>query len=125
MLKLLILFPLLLAGGALALGLVLPLFALLPLVLAIGAGVVAIGLIFAVFGLVLRVFLAVVVGAGALFAGALGFGFLLAGGAAVLAIGFALAHLLLPLLLIAGLIWLIRRHSHPVPALPAPRSTAN
>ena len=40
MLKLLILFPLLLAGSAVAFGLMLPLFALLPVLLAIGVGVV-------------------------------------------------------------------------------------
>ena len=120
MLKLLILFPLLLAGGAIALGVVVPLFALLPLLLAVGAGVVAIGIVFAVFGLLLRVFLGLLVGAGALVAGVLGFGFLVAGGAAVLAIGVAMTHLLFPLLLIAGLIWLIRRHARPTPALPAP-----
>jgi len=120
MLKLLILFPLLLAGAALAFGLVLPLFALLPLLFAIGIGVVAIGLVFSVFGLILRLAVGLVIGAGVLFAGALGFGFLLAGGAAVVAVGFAMAHLLLPLLLIAGLVWLIRHHSRPVATLPAP-----
>lgn len=120
MLKLLILFPLLLAGGAIALGVVVPLFALLPLLLAVGAGVIAIGIVFAVFGLLLRVFLGLLIGAGALFAGVLGFGFLVAGGAAVLAIGVAMTHLLFPLLLIAGLIWLVRRHPRPTPALPAP-----
>jgi len=125
MLKLLILFPLLLAGGAVAFGLMLPLFALLPVLLAIGVGVVAIGLVFSVFGLILRVVLGLLFGAGVLFAGALGFGFLLAGGAAVVAVGFALAHLLLPLLLIAGLIWLIRHHSRPPVALPAPPTPAN
>jgi 4-amino-4-deoxy-L-arabinose transferase-like glycosyltransferase len=48
----------------------------------------------------------------------LGFGLLFAGGAMVLALGFALAHLLVPILLIVGIVWLIRRGSQPRPALP-------
>ena len=98
----------------------LPLLALLPVLLAVGAGVVAVGLVFAVLGLCLRLVAGLAIGAGMLFAGAMGFGFLLAGGAAVLAVGFALTHLLVPLLLIAGLIWLIRRSYRTAPALPAP-----
>ena len=116
MLKLLLLFPLMLVGGALALGLALPFLALLPVVFALCAVVV----VFALFGFFVRLFVGLVIGAGVLFAGAIGFGFLFAGGAVVLALGFALVHLLLPLLVIAALIWVIRRHSQPPTALPSP-----
>jgi len=116
MLKLLLLFPIMLVGGAVALGIALPLLAFLPIVLALGAVV----LVFSLFGLFLRLLAGLVMGAGVLFAGAIGFGFLFAGGAVVLALGFALAHLFLPLLLIVGLVWLIRRGSRPAAALPAP-----
>ena len=51
----------------------------------------------------------------------LGLGFTVFGGVALFALGFAVAHLLLPVLLIVGLIWLIKRASQPAPppALPA------
>ena len=120
MLKLLILFPLMLIGGMFALGAVLPLLALLPLALAVGAVVLAFVIVFSIFGLVLRLFAGLLIGASVLFTGALGFGLLFAGGAIFLAVGAALAHLLVPVLLIVGLIWLIRRASRPTPALPAP-----
>jgi hypothetical protein len=68
----------------------------------------------------LRLFAGFLVGAVAFFVGALGFGALLSSGAVLLIFGFALAHLLLPVLLILGVIWLIRRASRPVAALPAP-----
>jgi len=123
MLKLLILFPLLLVGGALALGAALPLLALLPLALAAGAAVLAFVVVFSIFGLLLRVVAGLLIGVGALFAGALGFGLLFAGGAVFLALGLAVAHLFVPLLLIVGLIWLIRRASRPAaPALAAPQA---
>jgi len=118
MLKLLVLFPLMLVGGALVMGLALPLLALLPLALALGAGVLALVVVFAVFGLVLRVFAGLLIGAGVLVTAGLGFGLLFAGGAMVIALGFALAHLLVPILLIVGIVWLIRRGSQPRPALP-------
>jgi len=117
MLKLLILFPLMLIGGALGFAIVLPFLALLPLALAAGAGILVLVLVFSLLGLCLRLVAGVLIGAGALFAGALGFGALFVGGAVVLALGFALVHLLFPLLLIAGLIWLIRRASHPAAPL--------
>jgi predicted lipid-binding transport protein (Tim44 family) len=80
-------------------------------------------LTFAALGLALRLVAAVLLGAGGLLAVGLGFAFLFAGGAVILALGAALLHLLFPLLLIVGLIWLIRRTYQPsVPALPAPDS---
>lgn len=122
MLKLLVLFPLMLVGGALALGLVLPFMALLPLAFALGAVVLALGVVGSIFGLVLRLFAGLVVGAGILLAATLGFGALFVGSAVVFALGAAMVHLLLPLLVIVGIVWLIRRHSRPAAALPAPHS---
>ena len=122
MLKLLILFPLLLVGGMFALGAVVPLLALLPLALAAGAAVLAFVVVFSILGLLLRVLAGLLIGAGVLVTGALGFGLLFAGGAVFLAVGAAVAHLLVPVLLIVGLIWLVRRASRPPPALPAPQA---
>jgi hypothetical protein len=122
MLKLLVLFPLMLVGGALALGLVLPFMALLPIAFALGAVVLALGVVGSIFGLVLRLFAGLVVGAGIVLAAALGFGALFVGGAVVFALGAAMMHLLLPVLVIVGVVWLIRRHSRPAAALPAPHS---
>ena len=118
MLKLLFVLPLLLVTSALVFAGMLPFLAFLPIMLAVGAGIFALMLAFAVLGLVLRLFAALFVGAGGLLVGALGFGLLFAGGFAVLALGFAFMHLLFPLLVIAGLIWLIRHASHRAPALP-------
>jgi hypothetical protein len=121
MLKLLIGLPLLLIAGALAFGLALPLLALLPVLFALGGVVLAVVVVFGALGLVLRLVAAIVVGAGGLLVLALGLGFFFAGGVVLLALGSILAHLLLPLLIIGGLIWLIRRTSRPIPpALPAP-----
>lgn len=121
MLKLLIGLPLLLVAFAMTLGIALPLLALLPALLALGGVVFAVVIVFGALGLVLRLVAAIVVGAGGLLVVALGLGFVFAGGVVVLALGSILVHLLLPLLIIAGLIWLIRRASRPVPpALPAP-----
>ncbi len=120
MLKLLVLFPLLLVGGMFALGAALPLLALLPLALAAGAAVLAFVVVFSIFGLLLRVVAGLLIGAGLLVAGGLGFGLLFAGAAVVFALGAAAMHLLVPLLLIAGLIWLVRRASRTPAALPAP-----
>jgi hypothetical protein len=122
MLKLLVLFPLMLVGGALALGLVLPFMALLPIAFALGAVVLALGVVGSIFGLVLRLFAGLVVGAGIVLAATLGFGALFVGGAVVFALGAAMMHLLLPVLVIVGVVWLIRRHSRPAAALPAPHS---
>lgn len=121
MFKLLIGLPLLLVGGAFALAFALPLLALLPVLLAIGAGALVLVLVCGVFGFVLRLFAGVLIGAGGLLIAALGIAFCFALGGIVLSVGFALAHLLVPLLLVLGLVWLIRRASRPSPpALPAP-----
>ena len=122
MLKLLVLFPLMLVGGALALGLVLPFLLLLPIAFALGVGVLVIGVVGSVFGLVLRVFAGLVVGAGVLLTATLGFGALFVGGAVILALGAVLLHVLLPVLVIVGIVWLIRRNSRPAAALHAPHS---
>ena len=120
MLKLLVLFPLMFVGGALALGLVVPFLALFPLFLAFGAVALVIGVVGSVFGLVLRLFVGLLAGAGILFAATLGFGALFVGGAIMLAVGAALVHLLLPLLVIFAIVWLIRRNARPANALPGP-----
>lgn len=80
--------------------LLMPLLALLPAVFALGA-----------------VLFAVMLGVGGVLCGIAGFLGLFVVGAAVLALGVALTHLLLPLLFIAGLIWLIRRAFKPAPGL--------
>jgi len=119
--KLLILFPLMLVAGALVLAGVPLLLALLPVLLAVGAGIFAIVLVFAVLGLFFRLFAGLLIGVGGLLVVGLGLGFTVFGGLALFAFGFAMLHLLLPVLLIVGLIWLIKRASHPAPprALPA------
>lgn len=121
MFKLLFVFPLMLVAGVLVLAGVPLLLALLPVLLAVGAGVVAIVVVLAVLGLFFRLFAGLLIGVGGLLVVGLGLGFAVAGGLALLALGFAIAHLLLPVLLIVGLIWLIKRASHPAapPALPA------
>lgn len=123
MFKLLFVFPLMLVAGALVLAGVPLLLALLPILLAVGAGVFAIVLVFAVLGLFFRLFAGLLIGVGGLLVVGLGLGFAVAGGLAFLALGFAIAHLLLPVLFIVGLIWLIKRASQPAapPALPAPQ----
>lgn len=120
MLKLLILPPMLLFGsillGSMMFGigalLLLPLLALLPGLIAVGAGVFAVVLTFAVLWLVLRLIGAILIGV----VGVVGFAMLLAAGAIMLALGAVLAHLLLPLLFVFGLIWLIRRGAKPAPS---------
>ncbi len=121
MFKLLLLFPLMLVAGTLVLAGVPLLFALLPVVLAVGAGIFAIMLVFAVLGLFFRLFAGLLIGVGGLLVVGLGLGFAVFGGVALFALGFAVAHLLLPILLIVGLVWLIKRASQPAPpaALPA------
>ena len=119
MLKLLILFPLLLAGGAIAFALALPVFALLPVALAVGAGFFVLFAAVGMAGLLLRLVAVLFLACGGLLIFALGFGFVFAGGALVLALGLALSHLLVPLLLIAAIVWLIRRASRSPTSLPA------
>jgi hypothetical protein len=122
MLKLLILFPLLMLGAMMAMGMALPLLALFPFVLAAGAVLLPFVLLFSIFWLCVRLFAGLIVGISAVLLGALGFGLFFAGGAVMLALGLAVSHLLLPLLLLLGLVWLIRRASRPVPVLPAPHA---
>ena len=123
MFKLLLVFPLMLVAGTLALAGVPLLLALLPIALAVGAGIFAIVLVFAVLGLLFRLFAGLLIGVGGLLVVGLGLGlgFMVFGGVALFAFGFAVAHLLLPILLIVGLVWLIKRASQPAPprALPA------
>jgi hypothetical protein len=119
--KLFFVFPLMLVVGVLVLAGVPLLLALLPVLLAVGAGVLAIVVVFVVLGVFFRLFAGLLIGVGGLLVVGLGLGFAVAGGLALLALGFAIVHLLLPVLLIVGLIWLIKRASQPAapPALPA------
>ncbi|HET7779650.1 MAG TPA: hypothetical protein VFL07_13930 [Rudaea sp.] len=121
MFKLLLVFPLMLVAGTLALAGVPLLLALLPIALAVGAGIFAIVLVVAVLGLFFRLFAGLLIGVGGLLVVGAGLGFMVFGGVALFAFGFAVAHLLLPILLIVGLVWLIKRASQPAPppALPA------
>jgi hypothetical protein len=118
MFKLLIVLPMLFAGFiALSVGglVLLPLLALLPGLLALFAGIFALALGLAVVVLIVRFLAAILIGVGGLVVGVVAFVFLLPVVAIVLALGVALTHLLLPLLLIFGLIWLIRRSARTAP----------
>ena len=112
MLKLLLVFPVMILGsilfgvGAL---LFLPMLALLPIILAVGACVLALSLTAGILLFVVRLF-------GALMIAGLVAAMLFAGGFAALVLGVAAFHLLLPILFIVGLVWLIHRASHPKPA---------
>ena len=86
---------------------------LLPL-LGLGIGVFAIACSIAVVALVVRLLAAVAIGVSGLLFGALLFGGAIAGIGVVLALGAALAHLLVPVLVICALVWLIRRLSRPL-----------
>jgi hypothetical protein len=79
--------------------------------------------VFGILGLLLRVFTGLLLGAGGLLIGVFGFGLLFAGAAFVLMVGLALTHLFVPLLVIALVIWLIRRSARPPQALPPPQAT--
>ena len=120
MLKLLIALPMVLVGMAL-LGtgalLFVPLLAVLPVVLAVGAVMFAFVFAIGIFAFVLRLVCALFVGVGALAIGGIGLGLFVAGGAVVVGVGLLFAHLLLPILVIAGIIWLIHRAGKP-PARP-------
>jgi hypothetical protein len=122
MLKCLILFPLMMLGAVLAMGLALPLLAVFPVLLAAGTVILPIVLAFSLIWLCLRLFAGLIVGIGAVLLCALGFGALFAGGAVILALGVAMTHLLLPLLVILGIVWLIQRAARPAPVLPAPHA---
>ncbi len=108
MFKFLILFPFALCAGVFGFALMLPLLAILPLLLAIGLAV-ALPL------LILRVLLAVFCGLGHLFIGLISVAAVFAGFALLVVVGVVGFHLLLPLLLLAGLVWLIRRAARPAP----------
>ena len=116
MLKLLIVLPMMLVGMAL-LGagalMFLPLLAMLPVVLAIGMAMFAFVFAIGIVGFLFRVVCALLLGAGALAIGGLGLIFVLAGGAAVVGVSLVFAHLLLPILIIAGVVWLLHRASKP------------
>ena len=87
---------------------------LLPL-LGLGIGVFAIALAIGILVLVLRLLAAIAIGVSGLLFGALLFGGAIAAIAVVFALGAALAHLLVPVLVICALVWLIRRLSRPLP----------
>ena len=112
MLKLLLVLQMLLIGaavlgvGALAF---LPMLALLPVLFAVFAFVFVFGML----AFVVRLVFALFVGVGAIAIGGIGLAAMLAGGAVLLAFGVLFAHLLLPLLVIAGIVWLIHRASRP------------
>jgi len=91
---------LLLAGGA----------ALLPAMFAIAVAVGAIWLVCAMFGLVFRLIGFAVAGAIGIFFGVIGLTIAaVAGAGVVVAFGFALLPLVLPLLLIAAIVWALTR----------------
>jgi hypothetical protein len=90
----------LVAGGA----------ALLPALLAIGAVVLAFSLAFHIIGFVFRLF-------GFLLLALVAIPLMLAVGGLALALGIAMLHLALPILVVVGVIWLIAHH-HRQQALP-------
>lgn len=118
MFKLLLVFPALIFGsillgvGALVF---LPMLALLPLILTVGACVLAFSLTAGIFLFVFRLFGALLIGIGGLMIAGVGAITLFAGGFAALLVGVAVFHLFLPILFIVGLVWLIHRASHPKP----------
>jgi hypothetical protein len=119
MLKLLLVFPALIFGsillgvGALVF---LPMLALLPIILAVGACVLALSLTVGILTFVVRLFGVLLVGIGGLMVAGVGAVALFAGGFVALLVGVAVFHLLLPILFIVGLVWLIHRASRPKPA---------
>lgn len=110
MLKLLILLPFAVCAGALAFALLVPLLAVVPVLLMVG---IAIALPL----LLLRVLLAVFCGLGHVFFGLMGVVAMLIGVGLLLVVGILGAHLLLPLLLLAGVIWFARRAARPATPL--------
>jgi hypothetical protein len=87
--------------------------ALLPALLAIGAVVLAFSLAFHVIGFVFRLF-------GVLLLSLVAIPLLLAVGGLALALGIAMLHLALPLIVVIGVIWLIAHHHKSQQALPRP-----
>ncbi len=116
MLKLLIVLPMVLVGmallgaGALAF---LPLLAIVPMVLAAGAVLFALGVVVGLFAFILRLVCALFIGVGAIAIGGIGLFAMFAVGAVVLVFGVLFAHLLMPLLVVAGIVWLIHRAGRP------------
>jgi hypothetical protein len=86
----------------------------LPL-LGLGVGLLGVVVGLGVLVLVVRLLAAIAIGLSGLLFGALMFGAVVAVGATLLALGAAIAHLLVPVLVICGLVWLIRRLSRPLP----------
>lgn len=117
MLKLLFVVPALIFGSVLF-GIValafLPLLAVLPIILAVGACVLAFSLVVGILTLVMRLFGALLFG-GLIIAG-VSMAAVVGGGVVAIVMGVALFHLLLPILFIVGLVWLIHRASRPKPA---------
>ena len=113
MLKLLLVFPALIFGsilfGVAALAFV-PLLAVLPIVLAVGACVLAFSLVIGILRLVGALLF------GGLIIAGVGTAAVVGGGLVAVVLGIALFHLLLPILFIVGLVWLIHRASRPKPA---------
>ncbi|HZP66956.1 MAG TPA: hypothetical protein VFB32_11665 [Rudaea sp.] len=124
MLKSLILLPMMLVAGfiacAVAGALFLPLLALVPGLIALCAGLFAVVAAIAIFVFVVRLVAAVLIGVGGLMIGLFALLFFFAGGGILLfALGAAIAHLVVPVLLICGLVWLIRHASKTPPRAPA------
>jgi hypothetical protein len=114
MFKLLIVFPVLVVAsivlgvGAFAF---LPLLVVFPVLLGVG---LAIGAVF----LALRIVAFVVIGVGGLLLAGAGVIALVVAGALAVAIAAVFAHLLVPILLIAGIVWLIHRSAKPAQIAP-------
>jgi hypothetical protein len=114
MLKLLILLPVLCVAASLGLAVA---ASVVPLLFGLGVALCAVALAVAVFVLVIRIVAALVVGAGGLLCGVLGFMFFAVGCALLIGLFAALAHLLVPLLIIAAVVWFARHHARPVPVI--------
>ncbi len=110
MFKILILFPFIVGAGAIALALLVPLLAVVPILLVVGLAI-ALPL------LILRILFAVFCGLGHVFFGLIGVAMALVGVSLLLVVGIIGAHLLLPLLLLAGVVWFARRAARPAPLL--------
>ncbi len=114
MLKLLIVFPVVVAiavlvgVGSLVL---IPLAALLPLLLGVGAAIFAGALALGIIVVIFRLLAAIVFGVGGVLVAGAGFIVMSIFGVMALVLGVLFAHLLLPIFLIGGLIWLIARGS--------------
>lgn len=101
-------------AAASAFALVLGSALLLPL-LGFGIALAAVGIAVGVLVLVFRVLAALLVGVGSLLFGAVLIGGLVACAAVVLALGAALAHLIVPLLAIFAVVWFAKAMARPAP----------